>query len=94
MSGAYFRYFFGDGAYLRYYPIAKTILALASAQATVHLIRHSEKPSSGDGLSTPGERARSVHLDESEQRPYDTDTSCDRDSVVGAYSGPGNIQRT
>ncbi|KAF2092654.1 putative phosphoglycerate mutase family protein [Rhizodiscina lignyota] len=32
-----------------------TLFSLASAQATVYLIRHGEKPDSGDGLSSQGE---------------------------------------
>lgn len=33
-----------------------SLLSLASAQATVYLIRHGEKPSSGNGLNSQGQQ--------------------------------------
>ena len=35
---------------------AFALLSVASAEATVYLIRHGEKPDSGDGLSTAGQQ--------------------------------------
>ncbi|KAK3673462.1 hypothetical protein LTR78_006696 [Recurvomyces mirabilis] len=72
-----------------------SLLSLASAQATVYLIRHGEKPSDGsNGLTAQGkERAQCLRnvFGGARERPYETveplaqdlgltvDISCDRD---------------